>query len=489
VAPPKPVRRDEPCICPVITREADKIRAACASPTGHVQTGVILIEKISPANVLLGQPFTYDIVVKNLTPCTLNDVVVTDHVPSNLEFKKADPKETSFQGGDLKWILGQLKGNESRTIHVTVEPKTLGPMSLCADVVYRTEVCLPVVVEQPKLQLVKTAPAEVLVCDPIPTKLVVTNTGTGVAKAVKIKDVVPDGMLTMDGKRTVEFDAGDIAAGQSKEFALVLKAERTGKFENKASATGFPGLTADAASTTQVRQPILEVTKTASHQKVYLGQNLTYTITVTNKGDAPAKDTVLKDVIPAGASFKSASDGGQLSQNAVVWNLGMIAPNGSKKVTLTVRGDEISRVTNTATAEAVCAKPVSASVPTEIAGIPAVLLEVIDVEDPVPVGGEVTYVIQATNQGSAIGRNVKIVAAFEPNHQYVSCIGATHGTHDTTTNTVTFDPFPGLLPKAKAEWRITVKAVKAGDVRIKVTMTTDMTTRPVEETEATNFYE
>jgi len=46
-----------------------------------------------------------------------------------------------------------------------------------------------------------------------------------------------------------------------------------------------------------------------------------------------------------------------------------------------------------------------------------------------------------------------------------------------------------LLPKAKASWRVIAKAVKAGDVRIKVIMTTEMTTRPVEETESTHFYE
>jgi len=478
-----------PCACPVITRDGDRIRSACPWPTGRVETAVILLEKVTPSNVLLARPFDYDLVVKNLTPCPLNDVVVIEHLPPTLEFKRAIPKESSLTANDIKWSLGQLKGHESKVINVTVVPKTTGPLTTCADVFYKMEICMAVTVDQPKIELSKTGPAEVILCDPISVKLVVTNTGTGVAKNVKIRDMVPDGLTTSDGRRVAEFEAGDIPAGESKHFSLVLKPERTGKFDNRAVATGEPDLTAEASMSTIVRQPVLDISKTASRQKVYLGQNVVFSITVANKGDAPAKDTVIKDVVPAGSSFQAASDGGQLSQNTVTWNIGTLRPDESKKVTLTVRGDEITKVMNTATAEAVCAAPVSASAPTEFAGIPAVLLEVIDIEDPVPLGENVTYVIEATNQGSAIDRNIKIVAIFEPNHQYVSSIGATLGAYDANAHSITFDPFPGLLPKAKAFWRVTTKAVKAGDVRIKVIMTTEMTTRPVEETEATHFYE
>jgi hypothetical protein len=46
-----------------------------------------------------------------------------------------------------------------------------------------------------------------------------------------------------------------------------------------------------------------------------------------------------------------------------------------------------------------------------------------------------------------------------------------------------------LAPKAKATWQFTVKALKAGDVRFKATLTTAELGRGVEETEATQLYE
>lgn len=95
--------------------------------------------------------------------------------------------------------------------------------------------------------------------------------------------------------------------------------------------------------------------------------------------------------------------------------------------------------------------------------------------------------ITATNQGSATDTNIRIVCTLEDNEQYVSSTGATRGS--ASGNTVTFEPLPSLAPKAQAVWRVTVKAVKAGDVRFTVIMNTDQLTRPVTRNESTHLYE
>ena len=51
-----------------------------------------------------------------------------------------------------------------------------------------------------------------------------------------------------------------------------------------------------------------------------------------------------------------------------------------------------------------------------------------------------------------------------------------------------FSPLASLAPKAKAEWRVVVRAADEGDVRFAVEMTSDELTSPVRETEATNLY-
>lgn len=211
-----------------------------------------------------------------------------------------------------------------------------------------------------------------------------------------------------------------------------------------------------------------------------------YHITVTNTGDGVAKTTIVEDTLPAAVTSLKVSGGGKLSGSKVVWQLGTLAPNTSKKVSISFMPTKAGTFTNTATACAYCAEPVTTSVQTSVAGIPAVLLEVIDIEDPIPVGGQTTYVITATNQGSALATNIRIACFLEEALNYVSSSGASIGSLQGST--VTFAPLPSLAPHAKASWRVIVKAAQPGDVRFKVTMYVGEFERPIEETEATHLY-
>ena len=173
--------------------------------------------------------------------------------------------------------------------------------------------------------------------------------------------------------------------------------------------------------------------------------------------------------------------------NNVVWNIGDLNPGATKSVDVTLVGTQIGQIVNTASVTADCAESAVAKAPTEIAGIPAILLEVIDEEDPIEVGANVTYMIRVTNQGSLAGTNIKIDIQLENAAEYVSASGATNAT--ANGKSISLAPVPSLAPKKQAVWKIVVKAVESGDVRFGVNMTSDQIDRPVRETEATNFYQ
>ena len=447
--------------------------------------GIIQLNKTMPGEVQLNAPFDYTIKVTNVTDMAVTNVVVTENIPGNLSVKNANPAATK-DDSKLVWKLGSFAPKQSKQITVSGMATNTDCVKTCATATYVVPACANVKVVQPKLQLKKTAPAEVLLCDPIPVKFVVTNSGSGSARNVKIEDTLPAGLRTAEGRSKLVFDAGTLATGQSRQFSATLKASKTGKYVNKAVASSAAGLKDESETTTIVRQPVLAISKTGP-EKRYLGRSVDYDITVTNKGDAPAKNLVLEDQLPLGVKFVAASNGGKALAGKVSWNLGTLAPGSSRKVSVTVMPNEAGTLTNTVSATATCAEGVTASVKTLVAGIPAVLLEVIDIEDPVELGSQTTYVIIATNQGSSPGTNISIVCTLEDNEQYISSTGATRGAIEG--NTITFVPLRSLAPKAKATWRVVVKAVKTGDVRFKVTMNTDQLTRPVEETEATHLYE
>jgi uncharacterized repeat protein (TIGR01451 family) len=186
------------------------------------------------------------------------------------------------------------------------------------------------------------------------------------------------------------------------------------------------------------------------------------------------------------AQSDAATAGGQLTGSQLIWNLGNLDPKDSQEACVTLTGTAPGTLALTATAQGVCATEVAASSQTTIRGIPAILLEVVDIEDPIEVGSEVIYEIIVTNQGSEPAANVKLVCAFEEEQQFVSASGVSDATLEG--NTVRFAEAPTIPAKGKAVWRVKVKAVKAGSVRFKAAITSEYLTRTVEETEATNQY-
>lgn len=484
------VAEEPPPPPPPAAKPAPMMMSGCkmAFPTGDIETSAVLVEKMLPAEAIVGVPFEYSIKVTNLTSNSLEGVTCSDQLPATFKVVSSTPQAESGGGGATRWSLGTLGPKESKLIKVSGTATAAGTIQTCATVNYMTSLCCSFPVVSPALKLVKTAPEEVTLCDNIPIKLVVTNTGTGSARGVRISDALASGLKSVDGKSALEFDAGTLGPGQSKEFSAVLKADKTGRFENKATAIAEGGLQASSGTTaTMVRQAVLAIEKVCP-DKLFAGRPITYTVTVTNNGDAPATNTVVEDTLFSGTTFVSASDSGAQSGASVVWNLGTLAPKASKKVTLTVNPGSMGIVKNTATARATCAQSVTDTCETKVEGIPAVLLEVIDIEDPDEVGTTDVYVITVTNQGSAVDTNIKIVAKLEESMEFVSTEGPTQSTLQGR-NTVVFAPLPSLAPKAQAVWRLTVRALKPGDWRFGVEMNTDQLDRPVMETEATRFYE
>jgi len=471
--------------CPQISQKDGASIYAMVFPTGNLETGVVMLEKTSPVEVNIDQPFDYIISATNLTTCPLEDVVVKDKLPDGFVIKSATPEAKVGNDGWAVWQLGQIPGGETRNIKVKAAATREGTFMHCANVTYNQLLCMTVAAVSPKLELTKQAPAEVLFCDPIPVTLVVKNPGTGMAKGVTVNDTLPAGLKTTTGEQSVSFDVGMLAPGESQTLTYTAKADKVGEYGSTAKASSAGGLSAEAAAKTIVRQPVLVITKEAS-DKQYAGRNIAYTITVENKGDAVAKALMITDTVPAGTSFVSASNNGAEVGGTIAWSVGDLAPGKKIEVKAVLRADQIARVSNTATAAAECADGVKATATTEILGIAAILLEVIDIEDPIEVGDNETYVITATNQGSLPDTNIQIVCTLEDAQSYVSATGDTSGT--AKGKVITFAPLKSLAPGAKATWRAIVKAEKVGDIRIKVSMTSDQLTRPVEETEATNQY-
>jgi len=112
---------------------------------------------------------------------------------------------------------------------------------------------------------------------------------------------------------------------------------------------GFNGASGGIAlNWTLQQQADLAVTMSQNPAAPFGGDNVTYTINVTNYGPSAATGIVVSDPLSAGVSFVSASSGCNLSGGAVTCTIGTLANNASANIQLAVNVLSVGSLTNTA---------------------------------------------------------------------------------------------------------------------------------------------
>lgn len=473
-----------------VQRDGGRTRYTMAYPTGDRASSVMLVEKTLPSQVRLNQPFEYEIKITNITDATLDDVRIQEQTPEGLTITSSQP-ERQGQGADAGWEIGALRPRESKTIRVSGRAEKQGELGTCLFASYKPSLCAAVNVVNPQLRLTKIAPQQADICEPIEYRYTVTNTGSGSTERVTVREDLPEGLTTQDGRNQVVLDAGRIEAGQSKEGVARLKASRPGSFASRAVASSESGLTAQTEDlAVRVTQPRLGV-NIEGPESEYVDRPIAYRVTVTNDGDAPARQATVAVNVPAGTRLANVGTEGRADRNAIQWTLGTLEPGASKTVTFTLTGIEAAAALEaSASARAVCATDVTDTARTRLMTIPALVLESVDLADPVRVGQNVVYRISVTNQGSGNDNNISVTAELPPELQYVSSTGSTEARSERGQKgeVVRFAPVATLAPGRSATWELVTKANQAGDVRFEVQLQSESLTKPAYENEPTRLY-
>ena len=450
----------------------------------------ILVEKEVPTSVRPNRRFNFTITVTNNAAYGINKVTITEEIPKGFKFVKSMPPPLARETA-LKWDLGALSPGKKKQIVITGMPTRIGTIRYTGETMLNFKVATDsnfastVNVIEPKLAFTIEAPRSALLGEQITTKLKFKNIGNDTVLGAKLVHTLPKGLLTYSGKSKIEQFIGDMAPGAAKDFSLYLKGTATGDYTTTMVAMAKEDVSASATMNISITKPVLAITGKAPTKR-FVGNKSPYSITVTNKGNAPAKETVVKLVLPAGVGIQSANEGGVAAGNTVVWKIASLLPGDSKKVRAMTICKRIMKARAVASATAKAAERVETAMLTDIGGIAGLLTTLIDVTDPVPVGDDVTYVVTSKNTGSLDATKVKITCTLSNSMKYIESVGATKGTLDG--DKLTFEALPSITPGATATWTIKLKAVKPGDVRFQVSVESDQLDRPVDLIESTHFY-
>ena len=220
--------------------------------------------------------------------------------------------------------------------------------------------------------------------------------------------------------------------------------------------------------------------------EVLAGHPVQVCLNLRNTGNGPEARTAITLSVPDGASVARTTENGVFSDGVVRWEVANLGPGLTNRLCVFLAARQPAQLAFRSRAEAPGKPALEAACATEVLGVPAILLELVDVEDPVEVGKEVTYEVRVTNQGSATGTNIRINCHLPPSEEFVSGSGVTPVKADASL--ITTEALPELAPKAQATWRVVVKAREPADARFKLELTSDQFQRPIEEEESTQLY-
>jgi uncharacterized repeat protein (TIGR01451 family) len=450
----------------------------------------VSLTKTGPASAPVGQEVPYTITVANTGQVECREITVRDGVPDGLQYVRSQPPATA-DGNQLIWTLAPLQAGQSHTLEVVFRSTRVGAVTNTATVTtadgLRSENSATTQITAPQLNVSMAGPDTGVVGVPITFPITVNNPGTGPATNVVLTDSFDQGLEHQSKANPVELRVGTLEAGQTVTKELVLTPSDVGRFVNRVTATADGNLSAKAEHPVTVQLARLAITLNGPKVR-YVSKTADWDIQVSNPGEVPLTNVVVRDQLPADLAFVRATEGGQASESQVVWNIGALQPREQKLLKVTTNCLRITeKALNVAVASADPGLQAQAEAAVEIRGLPAFRMEVGDRDDPIEVGGRTTYDIRVTNQGSLPGNQVEIKALAPKEMRIINATGPS--TPRIEGQAVTFPPVDGLQPNQTFAYTVEVEALAPGDVRFKVDLLAQtLGGVPVVEEESTQIY-
>ncbi len=438
-----------------------------------------LTKSVDEANPTVNENITFTITVSNPAGGPqATGVQVTDLLPAGLTFVSSNPEVGTYNETTGVWDIGSIDADDSVTLEIVATVTSGAAINNTAlitaanqgdpDTNNNTDTETVDAVPTADLSLTKdVSNATPALNSNVTFTITLTNSGPDSATGVQVLDQLPAGLLFVSStaslgtynETTGVWDVGTVASAATPTLQIVATVTSSGGIintaqvsasdvadndstpnNNQANEDDQDSITIDASSAD------LTLVKQASTQTPNLGQQVTFTLTLTNNGPDTATGVEVTDLLPSGLTFVSSNPSvGTYNSTTGVWTVGNV--NISAQPTLEI----VATVTNTAaivnTAEVtVSGEPDPDSTPgnnqvgeddqssiTIDAPAAADLSVSVTADDTTPAANQqVTFTITVANGGPDQATGVVVTDLLPTGLTYVSD-NPSVGTYDETT--------------------------------------------------------
>jgi uncharacterized repeat protein (TIGR01451 family) len=419
-----------------------------------------------PPQIVVGRQAEYRVTVENRGDVAARDVIAVIAAPEGAELVDASASNGTVErsaadatgvAAEIRWQLYELPAGATQTLTLQLIPRGGREMQLGVQLTHAPTVGQAIVeIQEPKLQMEITGPADVMFGKAQRYTLMLNNPGNGAAEDVAIELTPPGG----DKASMVRHKIGTIAPGESKKLELELTAREAGELKIHASALAANNLRADADKTVLCRKAELEVDWRGPDKK-YAGAVATYYFRVRNPGTAAAEQVAVKLNLPSGAEMVEASDEYEWDpdRRVLLWKAAGLNAGEERFMEVHCRMTQpgINKMDLSAqTASGDLSDADSVAVTVE--ALADLKLEVSDPKGVIPVGDIATYEVRIKNRGMTTAKAVNIVAMFSEGIDPSHVEGGQHAIRDGRVSFRAID----LAAGAETVLKIHAKASQAG---------------------------
>ncbi len=426
----------------------------------------------NPDPVAAGELLNYTIIVTNSSASKgpADNVVVTDTFPANTQLIGVG-LESGIDGiisvvTDSHIVTWQITDSipigamREMTLTLRVDSPLTNSTILNNDyeasvsnslnfLIYDPPAVTTTVVSTPTLHVTKAAnPTNIEAGDVLTYTIVYSNSGNANAIGVIITDTLDDNAVfsetfgTPAGVHDGSSSGGDIVwdigfvEGEAAQIGILTVTVQITKplpddslITNTVSIASLQGMTATETITTPVNsRPDLQISKQVEPSPtVAAGELLTYTLTISNIGNALANNAILTDVMPANTTFYSATVGftpaNPTAGNPITWLIPTISLDETLTYTLIVTVNNPlangTQITNTANIRSTFDQATSETVTTTVESTATLEIFKVGVPASVEAGGLIMYTIRYTNTGNANANGVVITDIYPSQGSFV----------------------------------------------------------------------